>query len=330
MTRIFRRAHSDGRLVEQAMEAERLWRAWEGRFGRRLVGDEGLIAVGEEIVPAWDRAMLEAGALHRLLSPQECQTLFPVCRVGDSPALVDPAAGAIRVRRTTELLIQAVGDALRLEEVYAIERRAGACLVRTARDGWSCDEVLLTAGTETNALAAPLGLDVPTRFVRISRFTYPLRPAYRELPVCCWVDDGKRLGEECHAYGSPVGTTGSYAVGVSWTRRGAGLDAELVSRETRRQAEWYLGEALPGLDPEPLAELRCTYPDCDFAVDGDGFLARHSGHVTAIHGDNLFKFAPLLGALLRDTALTGALPPALTMLETKPTGRQGGASVTKS
>lgn len=52
---------------------------------------------------------------------------------------------------------------------------------------------------------------------RIFRFTYPLRPAYRELPVQCWVDDGKRLGEDCHAYGSPVGRTGSYAVGVSWT-----------------------------------------------------------------------------------------------------------------
>src|SRR5919202_6230715 len=122
MTRIFRRAHSDPRLVEQAIDAERLWRGWEQRFGRRLVGDEGLIAVGEEIVPAWDRAMHEAGVSHRLLSSKECQDLFPLCRAGDSPALFDPGAGAIRVRRTNELLSEAVGEALRLEEVCAIER----------------------------------------------------------------------------------------------------------------------------------------------------------------------------------------------------------------
>src|SRR4051794_8942164 len=97
MTRIFRRAHGGPRLVEQAVETERLWRGWEQRFGRRLVGDEGLIAVGEEIVPAWDRAMQEAGASHRLLSPEECQAFFPLSRAGDSPALFDPGAGAIRV-----------------------------------------------------------------------------------------------------------------------------------------------------------------------------------------------------------------------------------------
>src|ERR671939_2112517 len=59
MTRIFRRAHSDPRLVEQAMEAERLWRDWEKHFGRRLVGAEGVIVVGEEIVPTWDGGMHE-------------------------------------------------------------------------------------------------------------------------------------------------------------------------------------------------------------------------------------------------------------------------------
>src|SRR5438270_7840740 len=132
--RIFRRAHSDPWLVELAMQAERLWRGWESRFGRRLVGDEGLIAVGEDIVPAWGRAMHEAGASHRLLSPEEGQAYFPLCRSGGSTVLFDPGAGAIRVRRTNKLLSLAVGDALRLEEVCAIETSANGCLVRTRRD----------------------------------------------------------------------------------------------------------------------------------------------------------------------------------------------------
>src|SRR5450759_4573016 len=41
-TRIFRQAHGDPRLVELAMRARRKWRHWEERFGRRLIGHEGL------------------------------------------------------------------------------------------------------------------------------------------------------------------------------------------------------------------------------------------------------------------------------------------------
>ena len=56
-TRIFRQAHGSPALVELAMRARRDWREWEDRFRRRLVGSEGLIVTGEEIVPAWEQAL---------------------------------------------------------------------------------------------------------------------------------------------------------------------------------------------------------------------------------------------------------------------------------
>ena len=66
-------------------------------------------------------------------------------------------------------------------------------------------------------------------------------------------------------------------------------------------------EAYPGLNPEPVSEIRCSYTFAGLRDDGDGFMARRRGGITALYGHNLFKFAPLLGRLLAQTALAGAL-----------------------
>jgi hypothetical protein len=42
-------------------------------------------------------------------------------------------------------------------------------------------------------------------------------------------------------------------------------------------------------------------------------MARRSGGVTALYGNNLFKFAPLFGELLCRTALTGVLADELAL-----------------
>src|SRR4051794_560908 len=47
-TRIFRHSHEDVALVHAAAEARTLWRAWEDRAGRRLVGDEGALLVRDD------------------------------------------------------------------------------------------------------------------------------------------------------------------------------------------------------------------------------------------------------------------------------------------
>jgi hypothetical protein len=50
---------------------------------------------------------------------------------------------------------------------------------------------------------------------------------------------------------------------------------------------------------------------CDYTSRGDGFGALRRDAVLALWGDNLFKFAPLLGALLSDAARAITLPDAL-------------------
>ncbi len=82
----------------------------------------------------------------------------------------------------------------------------------------------------------------------------------------------------------------------------AGIDAALARR--------YIPAALPGLDPVPVDEVRCAYNQVG-VHDGDGFGAERRGTVTVLYGNNLFKFAPLLGELLSRAALQREVPPEL-------------------
>jgi sarcosine oxidase len=304
-TRVFRLAHGEARLVDLAACAERLWRAWEERFQRRLVGDEGLVVTGDDTVAAWTKAMADAGARHAVLSIEEASARIPVARLSGSVALFDPAAGPTRARRTVECLLAVCTGCLRREEVLEIGQTATACTVNTAAGSWKCDEVVIAAGTETGRLAGA-GIGVETLTVPDSRLTFSIREGYRDRPLACWFDQSETYGPGCSSYGQRVGSTSFYAVGVGWGDA-EGLSADEESALHREKALDYMREAYPGLDPTPVAEIRCTSALRGVREDGDGFMARRSGGVTALYGKNLFKFAPLLGELLAQTALTGAL-----------------------
>jgi sarcosine oxidase len=51
---------------------------------------------------------------------------------------------------------------------------------------------------------------------------------------------------------------------------------------------------------------------CDFPPGlGDGVATAAAGSVVAVWGDNLFKFAPVIGAALARAAVDGGLPAEL-------------------
>lgn len=311
-TRIFRLAHGDARLVDLASRAEQLWRAWETRFRRRLVSAEGLIITGDEMVAAWTEAMSNAGAPHTVMTIEEAANRLPIARPAGSVALYDPSAGPTRARRTVECL-QAVCEAsLRREDVVAIEGTATACTVSTSAGIWECDEVIIAAGIETGRLAAAAGIGLETRIVYDSRFTYSIRDGYRDRSLACWIDKSGVYGPGCTSYGQRIGSTNFYAVGISGGDV-MGLTPDEESALHRQNSVGYMPEAYPGLDPVPVDEIRCSHALRMVRDDGDGFMARRSGGITALYGNNLFKFAPLLGHLLSQTALTGALADELAL-----------------
>ena len=316
-TRIFRHAHGDPRLVELAMRARLGWRDWEERFGRRLIGNEGLIVTGAEIVPLWEAAMATAGAPQHRLTDRECAERLPIGRLPAVPALFDPGGGATRVRRIVELLQVEIGGHLHMVEVSAIETNGSGCVVHSAAGEWACDEIVLTAGADTGQIARGVELELPVELRLHSRFTFEIREPYRHQTQSCWIDDSGAVGPGWRGYAQPVGTTGRYALGVGWEGEPCTVEvgAETVSRESLDVARQYVDAALPGLDPEPVDEIRCTdFESSLLDENGDGFTALRRDRVTAFYGNNLFKFAPLLGELLAQGALHGEVPPELAML----------------
>ncbi len=302
--------------VDLALQARAGWRVWEEHYSRRLVGDEGLLVTGD-VVPRWEAAMRDAGAPHSLLDAAAAHAALPISRLPHGPALWDPGAGATRARRTIELLRAEVAGQIVQATVHELRPTASGVEVDTSDGRWSCDAVLVAAGIDAPRLAAQVGLHLPTVLERHARFTFAVGNPRPER-LACWIDRSGAYGEGLSSYGQPVGTTGRYAVGVSDGDQDypATMTAEEVGTRARELTRRYVEAVLPGLDPEPVAELQCTSNRSGFE-DGDGFGALRSGAVTVVYGNNLFKFAPLLGDLLAYAMLQPELPAALS---TQPPG----------
>ena len=310
-TRIFRCAHGNPELVRLAMRARAGWRAWEARYGRQLVGEEGLVVSGAALAARWRGAMQAAGAPHRLLSREEVEHLLPVCRPPDGASLWDESAGAIRAAQVVECLRAALGERIVPSAVIALHESPAGMRVETTSAAWACDRVLVAAGIGTLPLAAQQGLSLPDALVRHARFTFVPRGPRPELAPACWIEDSGTYGPGLSSYGQPVGDTGQYAVGVEGEEEyAATLEPSEVSRRSLAIARRYVEAALPGLDPTPVGELQCTYNRLGFP-DGDGFAATSRGAVTIVYGNNLFKFAPLLGELLCRAMLEEEAPAEL-------------------
>jgi sarcosine oxidase len=127
------------------------------------------------------------------------------------------------------------------------------------------------------------------------------------------VDRSGEFGET--VYGSPIGTTGKYVVGLIGNGVDlpfgvdGGLPAGSCMEDHVRRVARYVERALPGLDPEPVGIRVCVMSK--LPAGSDAFKAWHTDGVTAIAGHNLFKLAPVLGELLADAAIKNQLPDAL-------------------
>jgi sarcosine oxidase len=313
-TRIFRLAHGDARLVDLAAHSRRVWAEWEARFRRRLIGDEGLILTGDDEVSAWQRAMADAGAPHQLLDMAAAGERLPIARPAGSVALFDPSAGPTRARRTVECLQAVCEPSLCRAEVLEVGVNGRSRSVTTRSQTWECDEVVIAAGIETGRLAAAAGVGAEIEVVHDSRFTFTVQPQYRDRRLACWIDHSRAYGPGFTSYGQRVGSTDCYALAVGWDEP-ENLPPDEESALHRQNLAKYLPEAYPGLEPVPVDEIRCSYAARGVREDGDGFMAGRRDGVTALYGNNLFKFAPLLGRLLSQTALTGTLADELKVEE---------------
>jgi sarcosine oxidase len=295
-SRIFRLAHAMPDLVRLAGIARAGFGRWEKASGTSLIGPSGCVISGEQ-EPVWAAAMAAAGAAHEVVDGASDSLRIPA-RTPPSEALLDPAGGVIDVDAVRAHLTELTRGAVLRAQVYALEdSRAGATVWSPAGEA-RFDAVVLAAGAGTSPLAAQVGIYTPPALAHHVRFTFPFDSS---VAWQCWIDTPST---DLATYQHQTGP-GSWAVGGH-------LDPALTAWEVGREAataasrDAVLGYTRRhlGVEPRIVDSLYCvTTPGL-----GDGFEFRRNGPILAVYGENLFKFAPLLGDVLAGACVDGSTP----------------------
>jgi sarcosine oxidase len=298
-SRIFRYAHRNAELVELAGQSRRLYGRWEQQAGEQLIDPVGTVISGPT-VEAWSGAMSQAGAPYELVEAGSQLLRLPTQKV-PAENLIDPAGGVLRVDRIGAFLSSRCGSAIRHEHVFGLDEGAEGVTVHASGSRETYDVVVICAGAGTAPLAVQIGLYPPIALTHHARFTFRTRP--QAVPrMQCWIT----LGEDGVSSYQHANAPGQWAVGphlqpdeVRWD-----VGRETATNAAREIARSYVQNNLEAIDPAVIAEIYCTTnPDLD-----DGVVFLRSGRTLAVYGENLFKFAPLIGQRLAEAALRDTLP----------------------
>ena len=313
-TRIFRHRHDSAALVDLAVRARRAWELWEERLGETLVGEEGVLIAGaglEEHARRFEDAGVEYAVLDATGQRQAMPALAPV----ESGALLDRRGGAIRSAVAVGGLSRLLGEALLPAEALGLHADGDGVAVATSEGILRGRHVVLCAGAATARLAAQAGIDIPVSHGCTLRGTFAVRDPAAAPRLACLLD--RRGGG---AYGSQCEGGAAYAVGLH-TSEVTLPDADAPIPAARSLAPAvaatarYVSDTLPGLDPEAIGVRLCRTTRLPWG--DDAFAAWRNGPVTAFAGNNVFKFAPLLGPLLVEGATGNGVPPELAPSATK-------------
>ena len=301
----FRHLHDEPALVALAVEARAGWRAWEGRAGERLLGDEGALRLGGDLAPEFARLSAAGVTAHEIDGAAIARRL-PFLAPVAGPALLDPGAGALHAEVAVRALGGWLGERLVSAEVRGLRARDGAVALDTTDGPIACRCCVVCAGAGSDRLVRSTGLLLGLERRAHLRLTFAIRPAAMSTVASPVLSD--RSGAFGPAsYGVPEGS-GRYAVGLAvgeYPMVAAGAEdvparADLAVARARLLA--YVETALPGLEPVPVGEVLRLTTALARAGD-DAFALRRRGAVMVIAGHNLFKFAPRLGDLLAGAAL---------------------------
>ena len=298
-TRIFRHNHDRPELVARAIEARAGWEEWEAALGTRLLGHEGVLVTGPA-VEARAELLRDAGAPVRLLDGEAQREALPILRPPAGPALLDELGGSTDVRASIQGLADALGERVEPGEVFALDAGDPA-RVETSEGVWEAGRVVLCAGVGVLGLAPAIGLDIQLSLALHARVAFRVRDESLAGRMACLQEQSGEFGETVYAApfpGEPV-----YAVGLSGTGSEVpfGAEREAATAPLVERIVAYAGRALPGLDSDPAGVRLCLQSLLPEGPDVSQIWT--TGSVVAFAGDNLFKFAPLLGRELADAAL---------------------------
>jgi sarcosine oxidase len=230
-------------------------------------------------------AMAQAGADYEVVGARSGRLRLPV-REEPAVALIDIGGGVVDVDAVREFLTGRAGSAVLAEPVYGLDLTAGGGVRVVAAGGArDYDALLIAAGANTAHLAAQVGIYTPPLLAHHLRCTFRVDGDSWQS----WIDKPTdRPGTYQHQSGPGRWAVGGH-VDPRLTVWEVGRDAAVDASRTALldYAREYLA-----VDPTVIESIYCTFePEL-----GDGIHVRRNGPVTVVYGDNLMKFAPVLGS----------------------------------
>jgi sarcosine oxidase len=291
-----------------------LWRALEQKSGESLLQISGIVELGAPdgaLVAGTLRSSRAHALPHELLDAEDVTRRFPALRAPSGFAGVfQPEGGVLAAEpaiRAQIALAKAAGAEVRTNEtVRALEPRAGGVRIVTDTELIEAGQAIVAAGPWLNKLVPDF--PVPLRVTRqVLGWFEPTDPAMFGHGRCPVFMIENRDGI---FYGFPAGRK----PGVKFAKHhheDEAVDPAARARPMTGADEALLRAALaahvPAANGRLLDAQTCLYT---MAPDGDFILDRLPGSPDIIvaspcsgHG---FKFAPVIGEILADLAITGA------------------------
>jgi sarcosine oxidase len=316
-SRMIRRAYFEDPGYLPLLEAA--WSGWErlgaaaGETFIELTGGlYGGVADSDVLRGSVASAELQ-GISHEVLDAAEIRRRWPVFTPGDDMGgLYDPGAGMIRPEHAIAAQLRLAaerGAELRFRERVVDWRPAenGNLEVETDLGVYGADFLVIAAGAWTGSFLPDLALPLEVERMPVLWFepTVPVAEvSIGRLPI--WILDTATDGT---FYGLPYDDEAGLK--VSRHHSGEVVDPDTVDRNERpadvERVRAFSRSFFPGADGPLRESMVCLYtntPDLAFVIDvhpavpGVAFASACSGHG--------FKFAPVVGEILADLAVTGS------------------------
>ncbi|GGH34609.1 FAD-dependent oxidoreductase [Microbacterium album] len=305
-TRNFNDAYSEAHYLRLLRRSRQLWDRLSAVAGAQLLALHGLATHGDEAEIERIRIAMREHDLHpRLLTAAQAAERWPGMRFA-TDVLVSEDAGVVRAAAALAALegrIEALGgQVLRGAPVSHLEPASDHVDVRVAGPAGPvtirADVAVVAAGAWTSRLLAGL-VDLPPLTV-----TEESPAHFAPVIGAPWPSFNHLLGDDWPApvYGMPTPGEG---IKVGFHRVGAEVDPDARTHAPAPGQETllprYVREWMPGLDPDRLDWVSCTYtntPDAAFVLDRRGPLVVGAGF--SGHG---FKFGTGVGDVLASLAL---------------------------
>jgi sarcosine oxidase len=318
-TRVIRQSYFESpAYVPMLLRAYQLWRELEhatGQYLLHLCGGLMMGPAGSAVVSGSKASAVQHGLPHEMLDANEIHRRFPALHPpAETVALFENNAGFLLAEASVKAHLdraRALGAQLHFEEeVIGWEADGNGIRVRSRREEYRADRLVITAGPWTGEVLAglrlPLEVDrqvlywfqpsVGLELFQPGRFPiFIFERADGLLPYGFPASDGPKGGVKVALYRAPV-----QSVCAPATIERAISEAEI---ETMRHI---IRELIPSLDGECLKTVTCMYtntPDKHFILDVHPAFPRVS--VAAGFSGHGFKFCSVVGEIMADLAEAG-------------------------